>query len=113
VFIDTDVDQARAAGVLIEFEQAGRPIIVDGALYRELVKGAIKRTRDDLEAAAATIAKEKQSAGASKVPADPVTVAKRERDACGARCLCTCANRTRRRCRSSPISRAGPTRSRR
>ncbi len=32
-----DVDQARAAGVLIEFER-GRPIIVDRPLYRELVK---------------------------------------------------------------------------
>src|SRR5829696_7710821 len=42
-FTDTDVDQARAAGVLIEFER-GRPIIVDRALYRELVKGAIKQT---------------------------------------------------------------------
>jgi hypothetical protein len=36
---DEDVDQARAAGVLIEFER-GRPIIVDRPLYRELVKGA-------------------------------------------------------------------------
>src|SRR3954471_18667445 len=52
-FTDTDVDQARAAGVLIEFER-GRPIIVDRKLYRELVKGAIKRTHDELEAKAAT-----------------------------------------------------------
>ena len=50
-FTDEDVDQARAAGVLIEFER-GRPIIVDRPLYRELVKGAIKRTHDDLEAKA-------------------------------------------------------------
>jgi ParB/RepB/Spo0J family partition protein len=35
-FTDGDVDQARAAGVLIEFER-GRPVIVDRALYRELV----------------------------------------------------------------------------
>jgi hypothetical protein len=79
-FNDTDVDQARAAGVLIEFER-GRPIIVDRTLYRELVKGAIKRTHDDLEAKAATAAKEQKTARASKQPADPVTVAKRERDA--------------------------------
>jgi hypothetical protein len=46
-FTDADVDQARAAGVLIEFER-GRPIIVDRALYRELVKGAIKRPRPQL-----------------------------------------------------------------
>src|SRR4051794_29867957 len=32
-FTDADVEQARAAGVLIEFQQ-GRPIIVDRPLYR-------------------------------------------------------------------------------
>jgi hypothetical protein len=48
-FTDEDVDQARAAGVLIEFER-GRPINVDRPLYRELVKTAIKRTHEDLEA---------------------------------------------------------------
>ena len=79
-FTDTDVDQARAAGVLIEFEH-GRPIIVDRPLYRELVKAAIKRTHDDLEAKAAAAAKEKTTARAGKQPADPLTVAKRERDA--------------------------------
>jgi hypothetical protein len=79
-FTDADVDQARAAGALIEFAQ-GRPIIVDRALYRELVKGAIKRTHDDLEAKAAAAAKEKKTARSSKAPADPVTVAKRDRDA--------------------------------
>jgi hypothetical protein len=79
-FTDTDVDQARAAGVLIEFER-GRPIIVDRTLYRELVKGAIKRTHDDLETKAATVAKEKKTARANKAPADPVSVARRDRDA--------------------------------
>jgi hypothetical protein len=78
-FTDADVDQARAAGVLIEFER-GRPIIVDRPLYRELVKAAIKRTHDDLEAKAATAAKEKKTTRA-KQPADPVSVARRERDA--------------------------------
>jgi ParB/RepB/Spo0J family partition protein len=77
-FTDDDVDQARAAGVLIEFQQ-GRPIIVDRPLYRELVKTAIKRTHDELEAKAA--AKEKKTARATKQPADAVTAAKRERDA--------------------------------
>jgi ParB/RepB/Spo0J family partition protein len=80
-FAEEDVDQARAAGVLIEFDGPGRPIIVDRPLYRELVKTAIKRTHDDLEAKAAAAAKEKKSARAGKTPADPVTVAKRERDA--------------------------------
>lgn len=79
-FTDEDVDQARAAGVLIEFER-GRPIIVDRPLYRELVRTAIKRTHNVLEAKAAAAAKEKTSARSAKQPADPVTVAKRERDA--------------------------------
>src|SRR4051812_18987185 len=79
-FNDSDVDQARAAGVLIEF-QTGRPIIVDRPLYRELVKGAIKRTHDDLHAKATAVAKEKKTARANQQPADPVAAAKRERDA--------------------------------
>ena len=78
-FSDTDVDQARAAGVLIEFER-GRPIIVDRALYRELAKGAVKRAHDELAAKAAAAAKDKKSTSASTAPADPVAVAKRERD---------------------------------
>ena len=69
-FTDDDVDQARAAGVLIEFER-GRPIIVDRALYRELVKAAIKRTHDDLEAKAAAAAKEKKTARAGKAAGRP------------------------------------------
>jgi len=71
---------ARAAGVLIEFER-GRPIIVDRPLYRELVKTAIKRTHDDLEAKATSAAKDKKASRADKAPADPTTLAKRERDA--------------------------------
>ena len=81
-FTDDDVDQARAAGVLIEFER-GRPIIVDRPLYRELVKSAIKRTHDDLQAKAAAAAKEKKTARANKAPADPITVAKRACAAAG------------------------------
>src|SRR3954449_12703048 len=80
-FSEQDVDQARAAGVLIEFDGPGRPIIVDRPLYRELVKAAIKRTHHELEIKAAAVAKDKQTALATKAPADPVTVAKRERDA--------------------------------
>jgi ParB/RepB/Spo0J family partition protein len=79
-FTDEDVDQARAAGVLIEFER-GRPIIVDRPLYRELVKTAIKRTHDDLKAKAESAAKDKEASGAGKALADPITLAKRERDA--------------------------------
>jgi hypothetical protein len=80
-FTDEDIDQARAAGALIEFDGPGRPIIVDRPLYRELVKNAIKRTLDDLEAKVAAAAKEKQSARTAKTPADPLAVARRERDA--------------------------------
>jgi ParB/RepB/Spo0J family partition protein len=80
-FTDEDADQARAAGVLIEFDGPGRPIIVDRPLYRELVKTAIKRTHDELEAKATAAAKEKKTARSAKQPADPITVAKRERDA--------------------------------
>jgi hypothetical protein len=80
-FTDEDADQARAAGVLIEFDGPGRPIIVDRPLYRELVKTAIKRTHDDLEAKAAAAAKDKKATRSAKQSADPVTVAKRDRDA--------------------------------
>ncbi len=66
--------------MLIEFER-GRPIIVDRSMYRELVKGAIKRTHDELETKAAAAAQEKKAAHSSKAPADPLTTAKRERDA--------------------------------
>jgi hypothetical protein len=78
-FTDADVDQARAAGVLIEFEQ-GRPIIVDRPMYRELVKAAVKRMHDELEAKTAAAAKAKPTARAGDRSDDPVTAAKRERD---------------------------------
>ena len=79
-FTEDDIDQARAHGALIEFER-GRPIIVDRSLYRELVKGAIKRTHADLAGKAAAAAEEKKATRASSRPADPLSVAKRERDA--------------------------------
>jgi hypothetical protein len=79
-FSEADVDQARAAGVLIEFER-GRPIIVDCSLYRELVKGAIKRTHDELDTKAAAAAQEKKTARSARTPVDPLTTAKRDRDA--------------------------------
>jgi ParB/RepB/Spo0J family partition protein len=49
-FADSEVDQARAAGVLIEFDR-GTPIITDKALFRELAKQAIDRTLTELRAA--------------------------------------------------------------
>jgi hypothetical protein len=68
-FSEADVDQTRAAGVLIEFER-GRPIIVDRPLYRELVKGALKRTIDELTVKATTAAEQRNrpSAPASRPP---------------------------------------------
>ena len=79
-FNESDVDQARAAGVLIEFERSA-PIIVDRSLYRELVKAAITRTVAELRAKVAALAstsarrppKQKTSA-----PADPGSEAERE-----------------------------------
>jgi ParB/RepB/Spo0J family partition protein len=79
-FSEDDVDQARAAGVLIEFERAA-PIIVDRALYRELVKGAVKRTVEQLREKAAALAEQrKQDRRSSRTPADPVAAARREHD---------------------------------
>ncbi len=79
-FTEADVDQARAADVLIEFER-GRPIIVDRSIYRELVKGVIKRTHDGLQTKATAAAQEKKAARSSKSRVDPLAVAKRDRDA--------------------------------
>ncbi len=78
---DSDVDQARAAGVAIEFENSP-PIIVDRGLYRELAKNAVKRTVDKLRASAAAAAAEKQRSGKREQgqPADPLLDARRERD---------------------------------
>lgn len=80
-FIEQDVDQARAAGVLIEFER-GRPIIVDRALYRELAKDALKRTVEDLRARAADVAEQKKRdrlRGADQ-PENPAVEVERMRD---------------------------------
>ena len=49
-------------------------------LYRELVKTAIKRTHNELQAKAETVAKDKKTTRARKTAADPITAAKRERD---------------------------------
>jgi len=49
-FSELEVDQARAAGVLLEFDR-GEPIITDRPLYRELAKQAIARTTEELRAA--------------------------------------------------------------
>src|SRR5450755_87128 len=77
-FTDAEVDQARAAGVTIEFDR-GWPLIVDRALYRELVKQAIARTVQELEAKVAQRAAEKKtSRSRGEQPADPLAEARAE-----------------------------------
>jgi hypothetical protein len=79
-FSEADVDQARAAAVLIEFERSA-PIIVDRALYRELVKVAVRCTVEQLRDKAAALAEQrKQDRRSGRAPADPVAAARRERD---------------------------------
>ena len=80
-FSEQDVDRARAAGVLIEFER-GPPIIVDRGIYRELAKDALKRTVGDLRVRAAEVAEQKKrdrKNGGSR-SGDPAGDAARERD---------------------------------
>lgn len=76
-FNETDVDQARAAGVLIESDRS--PVIVDRLLYRELAKQAISRTLEDFRAQATRASTgrktSKRSGGGN---ADPVADLKRE-----------------------------------
>ena len=78
-FSDEEVDQARAAGVTIEFEH-GAPLIVDRSLYRELVKQAIARTVSELEARVADQTAERQANRKTKrtEPADPLAEAERD-----------------------------------
>lgn len=78
-FSEAQIDQARAAGVLIEF-QGRAPIIVERELYRELAKQAIAQTAAELAAKTAAIAAERKQARTSTTTADPATLAKRERD---------------------------------
>jgi ParB/RepB/Spo0J family partition protein len=78
-FSEQDVDEARAAGVLIELERS-TPIIVDRPLYRELAKRAIKRGVEELRAQAERAKTERKQASrqTSAPPADPVEGARRE-----------------------------------
>jgi hypothetical protein len=79
-FSEQDVDQARAAGVLIEIDHS-TPIIVDRPLYRELAKGAIKRTVEELREQAERAKTERKQAASRRngsQPEDPVEDARRE-----------------------------------
>jgi hypothetical protein len=78
-FTEQDVDEARAAGVLIELERS-TPVIVDRPLYRELAKRAIKRTADQLRADAERAKTERKHATKEleAQPPDPAEQARRE-----------------------------------
>jgi hypothetical protein len=80
-FDESDVDQARAAGVVIEFERSA-PIIVDRSVYRELVKAAITRTVTELETKVAAREEERRTARQSQktsgAAADPAAALERE-----------------------------------
>jgi len=78
-FSEQDVDEARAAGVLIELEHS-TPVIVDRPLYREFAKRAIKRTVEQLRADAERAKTERTRATKERGarPTDPVDEARRE-----------------------------------
>ena len=78
-FSEDDVDQARAAGVVIEFERSA-PIIVDRAMYRQLAKDAVRRTTEQLREKIAVAAEEKKQARKRNggADADPLDEARRE-----------------------------------
>jgi hypothetical protein len=79
-FSQQEIDQARAAGVTIEFERSA-PIIVERSLYRELTKAAIKRTAEELRERTAALAAERNRAAKEKrgEPVDPVAEARQAR----------------------------------
>jgi ParB/RepB/Spo0J family partition protein len=66
-FSDAEIDRARAAGVLIEFEQA-TPIITDRDLHRDLAVAAIDRTVEEL--AARKQAQQRERSSGAKTPVE-------------------------------------------
>lgn len=78
-FTEADVDQARAAGVVIEFEGGhgrGAAIVTDRGVYRELAKQAIARTVEDLRDRAAAKAKDRPTSegGRERTPRQELDV---------------------------------------
>jgi hypothetical protein len=69
-FCDAEVDRARAAGVLIEFEQS-TPIITDRDMYRDLAVAAIERTVEELSARAQTQERVRSSRARTGVQRSP------------------------------------------
>jgi ParB/RepB/Spo0J family partition protein len=60
---EAEIDQARAAGVLLELDRT--QVILDRAMYRELVKAAVARTVEDLRARAQERANEQRERNAA------------------------------------------------
>jgi ParB/RepB/Spo0J family partition protein len=69
-FCDAELDRARAAGVLIEFEQA-TPIITDRDIYRDLAVDAITRTAEELAVRAQTRERERSSSAKTVAERSP------------------------------------------
>jgi ParB/RepB/Spo0J family partition protein len=69
-FAEEEIDQARAAGVLIEFEH-GTPIITDRELLRELARSAIGRTTAELASRWGARQSERAGPRARNEQADP------------------------------------------
>jgi ParB/RepB/Spo0J family partition protein len=70
-FADAEIDQARAAGVLLEFADGGgrAPLITDLSVYRQLVKQAIARNVEQLrERAAAKASNKRKSSKGERTP---------------------------------------------
>jgi ParB/RepB/Spo0J family partition protein len=82
-FADTEVDQARAAGVLIEFNsERSFPIICDRKLFRQLCRDALKRTISELEQQLVARDEDRKAERQARAqlpdtPADPVADAER------------------------------------
>jgi hypothetical protein len=74
-FSEAEVDRARAAGVLIEFNADSWPIIVDQKLYRQLCRDALKRTIGELEQRVTQCETERvaERQAQRQLPAAPVT----------------------------------------
>ena len=84
-FSEQEVDQARAAGVLIEFDtDRSAPIIVDRKLYRQLCRDALKRTVSELQQRITQREADRRAERAARkhtpaVEADPIADAERDR----------------------------------
>jgi hypothetical protein len=77
-FAELEIDQARAAGVLLELDRAA-PLIVERSLYRELCKQALARTVTELEAQVEQRAEDRRAErqAARETPPTPLAQAQR------------------------------------